>query len=288
MIITVIAFSVLSGCSDSKPTKNGASPAKVVQGQTQEQSDTGRIVEAKLDAIVRGSQANHLSSNPYDYIMGSKDYDDIVMMGDRAFRYMLKKLQTSPQDGLKEYIMSIACAGWMGEDPRNGKWSSGKEWFKDFVSKRSALSSGGSSQEVADFDHIRSGFLYPYTWPKMEILNGNQRIYWDRGDANFTGQPGGVIGNTNFGMNEEHVDILRTNMVQPDSPIVFKPAAVQGLDTPKFKLEQLNQDHSSSVYLLQQNTMRTPKETGAYIFILTVDWGKGDNNISYWFKLKVS
>ena len=167
LIIAVMAFIVLSGCSDSKPTQDEVSPAGVVQGQPQAQSDTGQIIEAKLDAIVRGSQANQ-SSNPYDYIIGSQDYDDIVMMGDEAFRYMLKKLQTSREDGLKEYIMANACAAWMGEDPRNRKWSSGKEWFKDFVSKRSEVSSGGSSQEVADFDHIRSGLVYPYTWPKVE------------------------------------------------------------------------------------------------------------------------
>jgi hypothetical protein len=34
--------------------------------------------------------------------------------------------------------------------------------------------------------------------------------------------------------------------------------------------------------------MLLPEETGEYIFILSVDWGNGDNNILYWFKVFVA
>lgn len=289
LILAIMALVVLSGCSNSNSTQDEVSPARVVTRQPYDQkNDTGQVIEDKLDAIVCGIQANQLSSNPYDYIMGSQDYGDIIGLGDEAFRYMLKSLGTSQEDGLREYIMANACAVWIGEDPQDRKWRSGKEWYNDFVSKRSEVNSGGSNQEIVDFDHICSGFIYPFNWPKLEILNDNQRIYWDRGDANFTGQAGGAVGNTNFGMNEEWVDKLRTNVVEPESEIVFKPAEVPGLDIPKLKLQRLNQDNSGSVYPLHQNTMLVPPKVGEYIFILTVDWGKGDNSIMYWFKLKVT
>ena len=158
LVLAVMAFILLSGCSYSKTTQDEVSPG-VVPDQPQEQSDTDQIIEAKLDAIVRGSQANQLSSNPYDYIIGNQDYDDIVRMGDEAFRYMLKKMQTSQEDGLKEYIMANACAAWTGEDPRNRKWSSGQEWFEGFVLQSNEVRSGGSKQEVVEFDHISSRFI---------------------------------------------------------------------------------------------------------------------------------
>lgn len=287
LVLAVMALFLLSGCSYSKTVQDEVSSG-IVPGQHQEQSNTGRIIEEKLDAIVRGSQANQMSSNPYDYMIGSQDYDDIVMMGDEGLRYMLKKMQISREDGLREYIMAAACSSRLGEFPEFKDCSTGKEWYEGYMARRNAFSSGGSSQEIADFDHIYGSFAYPPNWPKVEILNDNHRIYWDTGDANFTGQPGGIIGNTCFGMNEEWIDILRTNIVRPGSQIEFKPAEVPGLDTPILKLQRLNQDNTTSVYPLSQNTMPVPKEEGEYIFILSVDWGKGDNNILYWFKLKVS
>ena len=288
LILTIMVLVVLSGCSDSKTAKDDISPAGVVNVQHPDQSNTGKVIDKKLDAIVHDFKAQQSSSNPYDYIIGSKDYEDIIMLGDDAFRYMLKSLETSQEDGLKEYIMAIACSSWFGESLEDKEWSTGKEWYTGFISKRSEGSSGGSNQEIVDFDHIYSGFLYPSTWPKLEILNDNHRIYWDRGDANFTGQAGGIIGNTNFGMNEEWVDKLKPNIVKPGSKLVFKAAEVPGLNTPELTLQRLNQDNSSSPYPLHQNTMLVPKEDGEYIFILSVDWGNGDNNILYWFKLKVA
>ncbi|MEN6461467.1 MAG: hypothetical protein ABFC94_08885 [Syntrophomonas sp.] len=287
LMLTIMALAVLSGCSGNKPAKDETSPAGVVNIQHPEQSNTDMVIDQKLDAMVNDFKAQQSSANLDDYIAGSKDYGDIITLGDDALRYMLKSLEISREDGLKEYIMARACSAWFGESLEDKKWSTGKEWYTGFISKRRAGSSGGSNQEIVDFDHIYSGFLYPFTWPKVEILNDNHRIYWDKGDANFTGQAGGKVGNTNFGMNEEWVDKLKPNIVRPESKLVFKAAEVQGLNTPELTLRRLNQDNSSSPYPLHQNTMLVPKEDGEYIFILSVDWGNGDNNILYWFKLEV-
>lgn len=287
ILLLIMALVVLSGCSITNHAKDEVSPAVVVNEQHHEQSDTGKVIEKKLDVIVHDVEDKQLSSNPYDYLIGSKDYEDILLLGDDALRYMLKSLGTSREDGLKEYIMAEACSSLLSESPEGKEWSTGKEWYKDFIIRRSEISSGGSNQEVIDLDHIYGLFTYPSTWPKVEIFNDNQRIYWDRGDANFTGRAGGIIGNTCFGMNEEWVDILKANIVKPKSQLVFKAAEVPGLDTPRYTLQQLNQDNIYTPYSVQQNTMLVPKEAGEYIFILSVDWGKGDNNILYWFKLKV-
>ncbi|MEA1962211.1 MAG: hypothetical protein U9N81_13255 [Bacillota bacterium] len=259
-----------------------------MNGQQHNQSNTGMVIDKKIDAMVHDLEAKRLSSNPNDYINGSKDYYEILILRDDALRYMLKSLEISQEDGLKEYIMASACSVLLQEYPLDRKWSTGKEWYKGYILQRKEGASGGSNQEIADFDHICGVFAYPFTWPKVEILNDNHRIYWDKGDANFTGRAGEITGNTCFGMNEEWVDKLKSNIVRPESKLVFKVAEVQGLNTPRLMLQRFNQDNSTSPYLLHQNTMISPKEDGEYILILTVDWGNGDNTILYWFKLKVA
>ncbi|NLX02939.1 MAG: DUF3784 domain-containing protein [Syntrophomonadaceae bacterium] len=130
-------------------------------------------------------------------------------------------------------------------------------------------------------------FGYPPNYPKFEIRYGNRLLSWSRGDSNFTGKPGGIIGNTMFGMNEEHTDLLKPNTVKPESELVLVAAAVPGLNNPEYKLHTLNKDNLLSPYPLNKNTMLAPKEEGEYIFVLWVDWGNGDNSIVYFFKLKV-
>lgn len=129
---------------------------------------------------------------------------------------------------------------------------------------------------------------YPPEYPKFEILCDNQQLSWLKGDSNFTGEPGGMIGNTMFGMNEEHTNKLRANIVKPESKLIFTAAVVPGLNNPEYKLDILDNDNLFSTYPLNKNTMLTPKEEGEYVFALSVDWGNGDNSISYWFKLRVN
>jgi hypothetical protein len=131
-------------------------------------------------------------------------------------------------------------------------------------------------------------FEYPSTWPKLEILHDDKQLLWVRGDSNFTGEPGGVIGNTMFGMNEGHVDKMISNPVEPGSELIFVAAEVPGLNKPVFEMQIMNPDNTFSPYPINQNTMLLPEETGEYIFILSVDWGNGDNNILYWFKVLVA
>ena len=131
-------------------------------------------------------------------------------------------------------------------------------------------------------------FEYPSTWPNLEILYGNKQLSWVRGDSNFTGEPGGVIGNTLFGMNEEHVDKMNSDTVEPGAELIFIADVVKGLNKPVFELQIMNQNNTFSPYPINQNTMFVPKKAGEYIFILSVDWGNGDNNILYWFKVLVT
>ena len=131
-------------------------------------------------------------------------------------------------------------------------------------------------------------FGYPSDYPRFEIRCDSQQLSWLKGDSNFTGKPGGIIGNTMFGMNGEHTNLLEPNIVKPESELVFAAGAVPGLNNPEYKLHILDKDNLVSTYPLNKNTMLAPKEDEEYVLILSVDWGNGDNSISYWFKLKVN
>ncbi|MEN6325860.1 MAG: hypothetical protein ABFD18_06605, partial [Syntrophomonas sp.] len=90
LMLTIMALVVLSGCSGHKPVKDETSPAGVVNVQHPEQSNTDMVIDQKLDAMVNDFKAQQSSANLDDYIAGSKDYGDIIMLGDDALRYMLK------------------------------------------------------------------------------------------------------------------------------------------------------------------------------------------------------
>lgn len=143
------------------------------------------------------------------------------------------------------------------------------------------------SEQSNEYKVSIDDFEYPSTYPEFQILSPNRELSWVKGDSNFTGKAGGIIGNTMFGMNEEHTDILEPNAVKPGSKLVFIAEPVPGLGKPLLELQLLNQDNSWSTYPLNKDTMLVPKEGGEYVFILSADWGNGDNCITYWFKINV-
>lgn len=89
-----------------------------------------KAIDTKLNSIVHNKDYNvMISSNPYDYIKGpdsSKDCNYIVSQGEKSLNYMLKKLENSNSNGLKEYIMAIACSEILKENPDSKNWDSGK------------------------------------------------------------------------------------------------------------------------------------------------------------------
>lgn len=91
-----------------------------------------QIVDTKLEAIINNPNPKvKLSSNPYDYINGSQEYKDIINLGDEALNYMLSKLKSSSENGLKEYIMACACSEILKESKWN--WSTGKDWYNNYA-----------------------------------------------------------------------------------------------------------------------------------------------------------
>ena len=57
-------------------------------------------------------------------------------MGDEALTYILAEFKVSKDNGLKEYVMAIACSKILKEDPENKKWASGREWYDNYIEAR--------------------------------------------------------------------------------------------------------------------------------------------------------
>ena len=96
------------------------------------QIDLGSRIDSELDSIVKSSK-QALSSNPYDYIKDSKEYKNIVSQGEKGIKEILAKFEASNENGLKEYIMAAACAEILGEDIEKKTWSSGREWYNNYI-----------------------------------------------------------------------------------------------------------------------------------------------------------
>jgi hypothetical protein len=127
-------------------------------------------MEDKLEAIVSNPE-HTLSSNPYDYTKGSKDYEYIIKEGDKALNYMLSNFEKSDKNGLKEYVMAIACSEILGEKPEQKNWSSGREWYEQYLKdkKQQDINIKGSLVDVY------SGALDSFM-PLDEGLNGDMKF----------------------------------------------------------------------------------------------------------------
>jgi hypothetical protein len=102
----------------------------------------GLTIEEKLDSITYPKDFKvSLSSSPYTYIEGAdskKDYNFIVSQGEPALKYMLSKFANSDNDGLKEYIMALACSEILKENPASKNWASGREWYRQWQENKTA------------------------------------------------------------------------------------------------------------------------------------------------------
>lgn len=120
----------------------------------------------KLNAVVQNPKTV-FSSNPYDYTKDNEDYKWIVKQGDEALKYMLHKFEISQENGLREYIMAIACSEILGEKPGNKKWSTGRDWYKEYTRKVNVDIRGSARDEyIAALDSFM---------PLDEGLNGGMK-----------------------------------------------------------------------------------------------------------------
>lgn len=171
---------------------------------------------------------------------------------------------------------------------------------KESVSN-SAKTENQDKQADPELDRmLKSVRDYPSDYPSFTVSCEGKNISWIKGDANYTGKPHGQVGNTNFGADNNLADkALNAEDVKPGSVIELQAGDVQGLNKPAYnillfdksrKVDQLVSYPSNN----NENTIpgkariTVPNKAGEYLFLCDVNWGNGNNEITYWFKVKVS
>ncbi|SHI27133.1 M56 family metallopeptidase [Desulfosporosinus lacus] len=127
---------------------------------------------------------------------------------------------------------------------------------------------------------------YSSHYPKLEILNGITKLNWTRGDANYTSQPGVLIGNTNFGLGIDEAMKLPVSVLKPESWLEFMAEEVAGLDKPTYQVRLVDSNKQLKLYPISQNLILLPKAEGEYLFQLQVNWGNENHVIYYWFQIE--
>lgn len=103
-----------------------------------------------------------LSSNPYDYIKDSEEYENIVKLGTKAFPVLEKKIDESGGSGLLDYIYAaaieeIAKVNLKEDDP--APWDTGDKFSEKWKVKLESIPGDVekiASSEQSDEDKIRS------------------------------------------------------------------------------------------------------------------------------------
>ncbi|MCB8814582.1 M56 family metallopeptidase [Desulfosporosinus shakirovi] len=140
------------------------------------------------------------------------------------------------------------------------------------------------AQPPGDLTAGQTGYSSHY--PKLEILNGTTKLIWTRGDANYTSQPGMLIGNTNFGLGIDEAMKLPASVLKPESWLEFMAEEVAGLDKPTYQLRLVDSNQQLKLYPINQNSILLPKAEGNYLFQLQVNWGNENHVIYYWFQIE--
>lgn len=135
-----ILILVLAGCvflteptPEEPPLQQPEEIAQVPQDNSDPSPDLGEEIERLLEEIM--ATGNGELSNPFAYINNNETFDKLVATGPQGLAYMSSSFKKSNEDGLREYIMALACAKIMGIPigETGIGISSGRDWFHKFL-----------------------------------------------------------------------------------------------------------------------------------------------------------
>ncbi|UPK45615.1 hypothetical protein [Paenibacillus pabuli] len=100
-----------------------------------ESQDVSSKIESNLQQIVNAPEVL-TSSNPGDYIAANTDaYAQILNTGEEGLNVLIQQLDSSSNDGLKEWLMAQASTELLGERNSVENWQSGKDWLRQYKMK---------------------------------------------------------------------------------------------------------------------------------------------------------
>lgn len=118
--LVFVGMLALTGCTEAS-TPDAVRMRDIVRGDIAE-------VMSDIDAADQQDPAIGLSSNPFEYADVSPALDRLVRRGEPALEPVVREIEDSADDGLREYVLAIAGQRILGTDRIKGAWSTGKEW----------------------------------------------------------------------------------------------------------------------------------------------------------------
>ncbi|QOS77769.1 hypothetical protein JNUCC31_23905 [Paenibacillus sp. JNUCC31] len=101
-----------------------------------ESQDVTWKIESNLQQIVNGPEMTLTSSNPGDYIVANTAaYVQILDTGEEGLNVLIQQLESSSNDGLKEWVMAQASVELLGAHNPVENWQSGKDWLREYKMK---------------------------------------------------------------------------------------------------------------------------------------------------------
>ncbi|MFE6078097.1 hypothetical protein ACFVQB_26940 [Paenibacillus sp. NPDC057886] len=89
-------------------------------------------IESNLQQIVSRPESM-ISSNPNDYIADSPEaWEQILNTGEDGLNVLIQQLDSSADNGLKEWLMAEASTELLGERNPVEHWQSGKDWLRQY------------------------------------------------------------------------------------------------------------------------------------------------------------
>ncbi|KAB8126016.1 hypothetical protein F9U64_21025 [Gracilibacillus oryzae] len=126
IILFTMIVVLLSACNNAETKKDA-----VMDNPTDKTTENLTLdIENALTKIVETPAA---SSNPNDYVKANQEkFDSIVGHGNKTLDYLLMKFSMTDSDGLREYVMAMACNEILGNANPVKEWSTGRTWFNQY------------------------------------------------------------------------------------------------------------------------------------------------------------
>ncbi|TGE34993.1 hypothetical protein E4K67_27565 [Desulfosporosinus fructosivorans] len=122
ILLSVVCLIVVTMLTSTLSQVNASVASKIDQNMLSIMDDVSKLAT---------QDSQKLSSNPYDYI-NNANYKSIVNLGSEALPIIVDRIDQSKEEGLREYILSIAAEEIAKVDLKKDKseWSSAKGFTK--------------------------------------------------------------------------------------------------------------------------------------------------------------
>jgi hypothetical protein len=136
LIVALAVVLVLTGCTSAPGSEAGAAKP-VAAAPPSPATSLAEAVHADAEAIASDLASVPLevglSSNPYDYVPHSPAFKRLVARGAPAVDAIADEIQSSKDNGLKEYLLAIAASEILREPAKDKTWVTGKDWATGYL-----------------------------------------------------------------------------------------------------------------------------------------------------------